>query len=329
MSSGLLSPEQQLILQLEQAAISKSSPQGAAAAAGSSLLSPGNFGFGQVTGSIPASLGMAGSASNFCGFEGLDQGTGVGAGGLSASLSFLDVQGCSCIESVVLLLSYLGQIVQAQTNGSALAVEYIKISTGGAGAVSQPDLDKIKLYKPVGSGKISAASSVSSTAAAAAAESPPAAAAAAGSSSNPDHKGNGSSGGTSAGAVPVTSSGSTACKDTVPPAADAVIAATKPAAAPAAAPGNNTSDWEVPGSNISIHAAVLAVLNGQISSILGCGSAMDLLVPFSGCGRLVLGLLCCSPMPVLLPDESQGGGVWLGVADLRQSITAALDAARS
>jgi hypothetical protein len=56
---------------------------------------------------------------------------------------------------------------------------------------------------------------------------------------------------------------------------------------------------------------------------------MELLVPFSSGGKLALGLLCCSAVPVLLPDEQQGGGVLLSGQELQTAVSGALDASRT
>jgi hypothetical protein len=82
-------------------------------------------------------------------------------------------------------------------------------------------------------------------------------------------------------------------------------------------------------SSISPHAAVLALLGGQLGPMVGCKNPMELLVPFSGGSKLALGLLCCSAVPVLLPDEQQGGGVLLSGQELQAAVTGALDASRT
>lgn len=80
---------------------------------------------------------------------------------------------------------------------------------------------------------------------------------------------------------------------------------------------------------VSAHAAVLAALAGQLPSMLCCSSGMDLLLPFSSAGRLALGLLCCSPLPTLLPDEIANGGIVLPGDALRTAVAAACSAAGS
>ncbi|KAF8058856.1 hypothetical protein HT031_005424 [Scenedesmus sp. PABB004] len=92
-------------------------------------------------------------------------------------------------------------------------------------------------------------------------------------------------------------------------------------AGPAAAAGR------ADGPGGGVHGAVLAVLSGHLARMLGCGTAMDMLLPFSSAGRLALGLVCCGPLPALLPPEEQGGGVLLPTAALARSIAAALEVA--
>lgn len=331
-SSGLLSPEQQLILQLEQAAIT-SSPQSAVC---SSLLAPGSFGMSMVGGSNAA--GISGLTMEM--LTGLAA-TNSGAG-LLRPLSFLDVRGCSAIEAVVLLLSFLGQVVQARVSGIPIDCEYITILTGGVGAASQGEMSQVVVYKPVTAAAASSAGSAHTTAGKDQGI---------GNTMSDTHEvnsgdvrgiGSPTAESSATTAAPATSSVS----DTVPTPADAVVgipyasspsASTALSAAPlstehsAASSGSVDAapSWETPCSNISPHIAALAVLNGRLSNIMGCKSSMELLVPFSAAGKLALGLLCCSALPILLPDEAQGGGICLPAVDLMQAVASAIDASRA
>jgi hypothetical protein len=85
---------------------------------------------------------------------------------------------------------------------------------------------------------------------------------------------------------------------------------------------------QVPGSNLSVHTVVLAVLSGQLSSMLACSDPMELLVAFSAGGLLPLALMCLTELPVQLPGELQGGGVELDAAAVSQLIESALAASQ-
>jgi hypothetical protein len=315
-SSALLSPQQQLIMQLEQAALGDNSPQPGSAAA---------------TGGL---FGLGGAASSFAGQLGMGEGQFAGSPasnmqmqqqGMPQPLTFVDVRGCSAAEAVAILLSWLGQVVQLYASGLQLQCDAVRILTGGWGGVSAEELAAIMLYVPAAqpAGQQTAAAAPAAGAspsleagttaepAAEGATTAGAAAAAAASPAGADEM---------SGAVISTASGDAAVTTAAPPAADTQQQAQAQAAAP-------VDDAAI--SNISAHAAVLAALGGQLGPMLGCNSAMDLLVPFSGGGKLALGLLCCSAVPVLLPDEQQGGGVLLSGQELQSAVTGALDASRT
>jgi hypothetical protein len=85
---------------------------------------------------------------------------------------------------------------------------------------------------------------------------------------------------------------------------------------------------QVPGSNLSVHTVVLALLSGQLAVILDTNEPMELLVACSTADRLPLGLVCLSGLPFNLPDELQGGGVEVSVPAAVALITSMLATAR-
>jgi hypothetical protein len=86
---------------------------------------------------------------------------------------------------------------------------------------------------------------------------------------------------------------------------------------------------QVPGSHLSVHTVVLALLSGQLPTMLGCAEAVELLLPFSAAGKVPLGLVCLSSLPVSLPGEMYGGGIELDVTAASALITAMVSMERS
>lgn len=301
-SSALLSPQQQLILQLESASLGENSPQPGSAAAAGSL-----FGLGGTASSFAGQLGFPGQEQQFEGSPASN--IGMQGQGMPQPLTFVDVRGCSAAEAVAILLSWLGQVVQLHASGLQLQCDAVRIYTGGWGGISTEELATIVLHvpapQPAGQTAPAAAASESAgsagSGAAASEESAPAPGAA------PSPAGTEEAGSNAAAAPPAPAS-----------------AASPAAAAPVPLPVDDAAL-----SSISAHAAVLAALGGQLGPMLGCSSPMELLVPFSSGGKLALGLLCCSAVPVLLPDEQQGGGVLLSGQELQAAVAGALDASRT
>eukprot|EP00879_Flechtneria_rotunda_P000660 GHRR01000774.1.p1 GENE.GHRR01000774.1~~GHRR01000774.1.p1 ORF type:complete len:981 (+),score=385.98 GHRR01000774.1:3353-6295(+) len=324
-SAAMVSPEQQLIWQLEHAAISSSPPaapptpaMNAANLANDILMSMSSGGSPPGFVSRTPSQGFAGASQGFAagsqgiggaaeqqGFPGVSQGLaasgrslpiGLSSAGHNAApqaLACLDVRGCSVIEAVVLVMSWLGRLVEEQGSGRRLPGEVLAIMTGGAGHVATAELQSIMLHKHARSAAATADGTAPEVSDAEAATS------------------NGAS-------AAISSSSSTTTAIGGSPTALAAAEAPTPSAA---------DDMDVPNGGVSAHAAVLAVLLGHLQSLLGCNNSMDYLMPLSESGRLVLGLLCCSALPLLLPDANHGGGVLVPVEGLRAAVSAALEAA--
>lgn len=321
-SAGLLSPEQQLIWQLE------TSNPAATAAASSSMgtfsLFPGMTSSAQQAAPVSRALNLSGALTDFG--QGAD---GFAAAGLGPSsgpvpLSTLDVRGCSAVEALVLALSWLGQLATMVGAGRPPACARLRIETGAAGPMDPVQALDLRLCYPVvpegsgqgGAGAGSSVSTASATGSAAAAdargdapagseEDAPGAAAVAGVATGP--------------ATPIALSADPRAGNTslLPAAGTAVTAPVSP-----------YSPLQVPGSNLSVHTVVLALLSGQLGVLLDCKEPLDLLVAFSAAGRLPLGLVCLSNLPYGLPDELQGGGVEVDVAAASAVITSMLAAAR-
>jgi hypothetical protein len=95
-----------------------------------------------------------------------------------------------------------------------------------------------------------------------------------------------------------------------------------------AAPALHLDPLQVPGSNLSVHTVVMALLSGQLGSIVAQKEPLNLLEAFSAADRLPLGLVCLSSLPVSLPDEVHGGGIELDVSAASAVISYMLEAAR-
>jgi hypothetical protein len=274
-SSGLLSPQQQLIFQLEQAAMSSSHPS-------SSVIS------GSYNITNPSLSALA---------------------GLPEPLSIIDVRDCSAIEGIVLVMSWLAELVAQHATYLALpATNALTIVTGGAGPASAADIANLVLFQPV--------------------PKPPA--------QQQTSKPGGSL--TERDAALGNSTKSSSGTDAEGCPLPAARSASSLSAGAAILTGGSCSSSEpvssaimIPGgsNHVSVHAAVVALLGGNMLRFMACENAMDLLVPFSSAGQLPLGLLCCSTLPVVLPEAHQGGGVLLPVQELSAAISAALVASRA
>ncbi|WIA19333.1 hypothetical protein OEZ85_003965 [Tetradesmus obliquus] len=120
-SSALLSPQQQLILQLESASLGENSPQAGSAAAAGSL-----FGLGGTASSFAGQLGFPGQEQQFAGSPASN--IGMQGQGMPQPLTFVDVRGCSAAEAVAILLSWLGQ----QGGGVLLSGQELQAAVAGA-----------------------------------------------------------------------------------------------------------------------------------------------------------------------------------------------------
>eukprot|EP00775_Hariotina_reticulata_P010635 gene10635-10793_t len=257
---GLLSPQQQLILQLEQAALQ---PQG-------SVISGYNV-------AKPSLSSLA---------------------GLPEPLSVIDVRDCSAIEGIVLVMSWLAELINQQATNLALpATNILTIVTGGFGPAPAAEVSNLILYQPTA--KAQGAAQATS---------------AAGNAAGMESKTGGAD----------TDAALSSSATTGPPGPTSM-----PGGGNVTEAAGSASSAEIPGSNVSVHAAVVALLGGNLMRLLGCADAMDLLVPFSSAGQLPLGLLCCSALPVVLPEGHQGGGILLPVQDLSAAIRAAVMASRA
>jgi hypothetical protein len=290
---GLLSPEQQLILQLESAGLGCGgsaagvSPQNRSLDDGTFSLFPGAGSTAMTSAALDLSGPAAAAAAQAAA---LQQAAGT-PGGLP--LAALDVRGCSAVETVVLMLSWLGHLVQAVAAGQALPGAALRIDTGAAGPLDYVQLQGLELAHPVVETKQQQVPAPAPAPADAAALQ--------------------------------QSTGSGAAEEEEEDNRDGAAAATAVEAAAAAAAAADILD--IPGAHVSAHNIALAVLSGQLGQLLGCGNAMQLLLPFSAAGRLPLGVLCMGELPLLLLDEAQGGGLLLPTAGVAAAIAAALQAA--
>lgn len=236
------------------------------------------------------------------------------------ALSVLDVRGCSAIEALALALSWLGQLVMAVGAGQTPGCARVRVETGAVGPMDPVQAMDLRLCYPVTE---SAAGSGSSSAAGA----------------DVDDRGDAPAG-----------SEDDALTTPAPAAAAVGVASTAPAALAGLQPdprAGNTSllpaagtagaetvvashpnPLQVPGSNLSVHTVVLALLSGQLGVMLDNKEPMELLVAFQAAERLPLGLVCLSGLPVNLPDELQGGGVEVDVPSASAVITSMLATAR-
>ncbi|WIA39598.1 hypothetical protein OEZ86_005682 [Tetradesmus obliquus] len=120
-SSALLSPQQQLILQLESASLGENSPQPGSSAAAGSL-----FALGGTASSFAGQLGLPGQEQQFAGSPASN--IGMQDQGMPQPLTFVDVRGCSAAEAVAILLSWLGQ----QGGGVLLSGQELQAAVAGA-----------------------------------------------------------------------------------------------------------------------------------------------------------------------------------------------------
>jgi len=318
-ASSLLSPEQQLILRLESGGMSLGQDAGSAAgpAGGSSSMGAFSLFPGMSSGQGRTSLDLSGGLV-----------FGQGGGGLGsgpALLSLLDVRGCSAVEALVLTLSWLGQLVVLYTSGQALPAGRLRVETGSVGPLMPLQIIDMKLFRPVAS------------AGAAGNDSSQAGGGEAGSSSTGGAATAGRAGAEApAGSEEDTTAALAAASATGFAAAAAMdrstclmppVTGAAGAAASGGAAASQSDALQIPGSNLSVHTVVLSLLSGELSTMLGCADAMELLVAFSSGGRLPLALLCLAPLPVHLPDELAGGGVELDGYALQEAIASAVAAA--
>lgn len=312
-ASSLLSPEQQLILRLESGGMSLGQDAGSAAgpAGGSSSMGVFSLFPGMSSGQVRGSLDLSGGLVFGQG------GGGMGSG--PAPLSLLDVRGCSAVEALVLTLSWLGQLVALFTSGQGFPAGRLRVETGSMGPLMPLQIIDMKLFRPAagaarddnnqaGGGEAGSSSTgTAGTAGHVAAEAP------AGSEED-------ATAALAAGFAAAAAMDRSTCL--IPPA----TAAAGPAASGGAA-ASQSDALQIPGSNLSVHTVVLSLFSGELSTMLGCTDAMELLVAFSAGGRLPLALLCLAPLPVHLPDELAGGGVELDGYALREAIASAVAAA--
>lgn len=319
-TAGLLSPEQRLILQLEQ---TNNSPAVSSSMSAFALF-PGVTSAQQA---MPASaaLDLSGALDFSQGAGGFRAaGSWLGFGG-PVPLSTLDVRGCSAIEALVLAVSWLGQLVVAVGAGQAPACGRLRVETGSFGPMDHVQALNLRLCYPV-SGESGAAAQ---NRAAVAADAPGGADSAAGVGAARGDTPAGSEedvAGTAVAAVPV-STDAAAAPGSNPRAGN--ISLQQPADSATAASATlslHPSPLAVPGWNLSVHTVVLALLSGQLGVMLDCKEPIDLLTAFKDAGRLPLGLVCLSSLPHSLPEEVQGGGVELDVIAVSAVVTSMLSA---
>lgn len=318
-TAGLLSPEQRLILQLEQTSNSPAVSSSMSAFA----LFPGVSSAQQAM-LVSAALDLSGALDFNQGAGGFRAaGSWLGFGG-PVPLSTLDVRGCSAIEALVLAVSWLGQLVVAVGAGQAPACGRLRIETGSFGPMAHvPALD-LRLCYPVSGESGAAAQSRAAVAAA-----PPGGAdSAAGEGAARGDAPAGSEEDAAGTSVPPVSTDAAAAAPGSNPRAGNISLQQPAGSAPAASASLSLhpSPLEVPGWKLSVHTVVLALLSGQLGVMLDCREPMDLLTAFKDAGRLPLGLVCLSSLPHSLPEEVQGGGVELDVTAVSAVVTSMLSA---
>lgn len=331
-AGNLLSPEQQVIWQLE----SNSNPAAAPASSSSGMAAFSLFpGLSAAPQTAPHSRGLNLDLSSGVNLR-FDQGLDQGSGGMSSyrgllpdgrvPLSLLDVRGCSAVEALVLALSWLGQLVVVVAAGQAPACARLRIETGSAGPMDPAQAIHLKLTHAAAD---PAAAAVQEGAQAGhegagetagdAAENGSAHKAAAPAGSEEDQ------GADPVAAATAAAAGTNSTTLQPPPG----VAAAAAAAAAASSSVLHAGPLQVPGSRLSVHTVVLALLSGQLPTMLGCAEPVELLLPFSAAGKVPLGLVCLSSLPVSLPDEMYGGGIELDVTAATALITAMVSMGRS
>jgi hypothetical protein len=313
-------------LRVPLASADSSAAATSARAGGGSGSPAGAAAFSLFQASTATGLGGGGATAAFGSAPsplGLTQAAAPAAAGDAAPLAVLDIRGCSAVEALVLVLSWLGQLVTLVAAGQPLPGEALRIDTGAASAPLDMSLAlELQLYRPA-----AAAAGAAGGTGGAAAPAPGDAGAAA--TAGADQGGPEQASVAAAADALVELAGSpqpAAAAHTYTPLLAAGAAASSTAAAAAAALAA-ADILDVPGAHISPHTIALAVLSGQLWQLLGgtehAGAA------FEAAGRLPLAALCMSELPLLLLDASQGGGMLLPSAGVAAAVAAAVQAASS